>query len=123
MIIPKKSSHDVINSVREYILQAIKSGDTLPNTKSSLDARVQRHALIIAPQYQAHLPGYDHLPGTLTDVYNVHRMLRQCGYNKANIRVLVDGSQGEPTKENVVRIFSVLFLSLAAQSLTVSSRA
>ncbi|KAG8773768.1 hypothetical protein FRC12_002325 [Ceratobasidium sp. 428] len=89
-------------STLEYVFGAIRVGDNLPNTDAGLRARVQRRALIVAPQYQVHFENYGHLPATLNDVCRMHKMLKQCGYEEANIRILVDGLATDPTSDNVL---------------------
>ncbi|KAG9122562.1 hypothetical protein FRC07_001012, partial [Ceratobasidium sp. 392] len=86
----------------QYISQAIKSGDNLPNRPASLEAEVLRRALIVAPQYQVHFDNFGHLPATLNDVCRVHKMLIHRGYDPANIRILVDGLRTDPTSDNII---------------------
>ncbi|KAG9124020.1 Ca(2+)-dependent cysteine protease [Ceratobasidium sp. 392] len=86
----------------EYIAQAIKDGDNLPNSTASLEAKVLRRALIVAPQYEVHLTNYIQLPATLNDVSRIHKMLTQRGYDRANIRILVDGLT-DPTSDNIIK--------------------
>ncbi|KAG8763862.1 hypothetical protein FRC12_008376 [Ceratobasidium sp. 428] len=56
---------DIIN----YLVDAMAAGDQTPGK------RVQRRALIVAPQYEAHFRKYRPLPATIYDVYRVHQML------------------------------------------------
>ncbi|KAG8773767.1 Ca(2+)-dependent cysteine protease [Ceratobasidium sp. 428] len=97
-----------------YLVKAMEDGDRLPNTPASLGKRVRRRALIVAPQYAAHLPKYRPLPATIYDVYSVHRMLTQCGYDRADIRILVDGCPEPPTKDNMCESLKWLVSSTQA---------
>ncbi|KAG9124019.1 Ca(2+)-dependent cysteine protease [Ceratobasidium sp. 392] len=99
-----QADHVVVeHSTLKDILQAISDGDRLPNTEASLMRKVRRRALIVAPQYEVHFASYQPLPATLNDVFNVHQMLVHYKYDKADIRILVDGcSDTDPTSENII---------------------
>ncbi|KAG8684525.1 hypothetical protein FRC08_013644 [Ceratobasidium sp. 394] len=106
---PTVSQASVVDiSTLQYISKAIEDGDHLPNTEASLGAKTQRRALIVAPQYEVHFTKYQPLPATLNDIYNVHKMLTQRGYDRRNIRILVDGDgDTAPTRDNIVRLFQL----------------
>ncbi|CCO29833.1 hypothetical protein BN14_03854 [Rhizoctonia solani AG-1 IB] len=94
----------------EPIQDAIEQGDRLPNTPSSLEARVVRRALVVVVQHNCDwrntYGGSVFLSSAPTDASRVYRMLVSRGYEKQNIRVLVDRvldpPTNSPTKPNIL---------------------
>ncbi|CEL56098.1 hypothetical protein RSOLAG1IB_07551 [Rhizoctonia solani AG-1 IB] len=88
---------------------AMEQGDMLPNTPSSLGARVARRALVVVARHEWDARniygGSLCLPSAPTDALRVYRMLLSRGYEKKNIRILVEGldlPETSPTKQNIL---------------------
>ncbi|QRW04261.1 ICE-like protease (caspase) p20 domain protein [Ceratobasidium sp. AG-Ba] len=117
----KRSQHGL--SLRGAGNQPVHQADDLPHNWADIERAVDegnrlefgddpsksmytdRRALIIAIQYQVHFNEYPPLPATLQDVVHVHSMLVASGYQRSNIRVLVDGfdDADQPNRENILR--------------------
>ncbi|CAE6376713.1 unnamed protein product [Rhizoctonia solani] len=91
----------------EELDAAIQMGDNLPNSLASLEARVQRRALVVAIQYDCDSRNIGqslYLPNSMVDALRVYHMLLSCGYQAQNIRILAPyfGLDCDPTKPNIV---------------------
>ncbi|KAF8596588.1 hypothetical protein BDV93DRAFT_514009 [Ceratobasidium sp. AG-I] len=80
----------VTKAVVEYLREAIRMGDRLPNTAHI--GAAQRRALIVTPQYWENHPGSGcpELPLAINDAFRIHKMLVKYGYEQKNIRILAD---------------------------------
>ncbi|KAF8593139.1 hypothetical protein BDV93DRAFT_566876 [Ceratobasidium sp. AG-I] len=99
---------DVLKTIKGYMEATgqLPSGQP-PRVPSESPTRL---ALIIAPQYQAHLQGVGKLINTLRDVILVYEMLttpvahKGFGYKPTDIRILVEGlgPKVRPTRQNIL---------------------
>ncbi|KAJ1301834.1 hypothetical protein OPQ81_009062 [Rhizoctonia solani] len=98
----------VFDGVKDYVRQAIRDGDMLPNVLHETDHCAKRRALIIAPVYREPGQKYTPLPSDAADVKLVHEMLLHFGYESRDIRILCDvcggfNGRADPTRENILQ--------------------
>ncbi|KAJ1302721.1 hypothetical protein OPQ81_003036 [Rhizoctonia solani] len=88
-------------------------GDRLPNTAATLEAKIERRALLVAVRYGCDgryaRDQYSHMLISPGDILRVCYMLLTRGYQAQNIRILADGVSRDPlsrpTKQNIRRVW------------------
>ncbi|CAE6421078.1 unnamed protein product [Rhizoctonia solani] len=94
------------------IEDAIRAGDSITTTGYEGKGEAERRALLIGGQYDndSRMQHGEALAGSPIDVLNVYRMLISRGYEKENIRILIERPADEdtdryetrPTKQNIM---------------------